>query len=651
MDLSTATEIAAAAFKHNDDSDDDASSESVWFPVGEPLPDQLLLAGTSNTTAITDASDMPRIVASDKHTVGRITAANIASLSHFPSQPPPPPPSAVVIQRISQPKPPMNDYDGDGSSDANGSGSSSSSSGNDSFRETQLVRAGSSSVSSVRSDATSASEKKTADDDMPGLGDAKNQQQSADNSHKLVVKRKSHRKSKTGCITCRQRRVKCDEQLPICANCVKHRVSCDYENLSSESLRDRYLAQLVDRVMTNILRQTVGRTRPFAVLRTLQNLSNTDVRLLQHVSQLATRFVAVRPEHQLIWKEVGVQSAQREPFLLHAFLALASAHAGYLARSPDLFRVALEHKMHALRGAQQALAVFTPESSETVLAASILLSWQSLYTEDRDPSGGSQFASLAQGISTVLTAMGAWRDESPLATLYYRTLNMDNWPPPLPVSDIATPYAVLFNLRQNIARLQPLCLDSVTPARRFCLSALLRQLDAFLPIVNGGLINTLSLEELITRTEPFSRWQKCFVPSEVHSASTLFGFHSDESTPISDFVLQAYAADPVTRLVFAYFYATGLLIDGLWPPSRRSSSVVVRLGPLESILWGLRGRREWWMSVSGYAHFAERVVSCYKLHSWMPVEDTGALLELPERVVEVLWYGLMESASLNTFRL
>jgi hypothetical protein len=39
-------------------------------------------------------------------------------------------------------------------------------------------------------------------------------------------RREIKRRSKTGCMTCRKRRIKCDESLPICKNCTKSRRNC-----------------------------------------------------------------------------------------------------------------------------------------------------------------------------------------------------------------------------------------------------------------------------------------------------------------------------------------------------------------------------------------------------------------------------------------
>ncbi|CAK9435750.1 uncharacterized protein LODBEIA_P04540 [Lodderomyces beijingensis] len=43
-------------------------------------------------------------------------------------------------------------------------------------------------------------------------------------------KRKFHQKSRHGCSTCKRRRVKCDEQKPLCRNCIKLKLDCGYKD-------------------------------------------------------------------------------------------------------------------------------------------------------------------------------------------------------------------------------------------------------------------------------------------------------------------------------------------------------------------------------------------------------------------------------------
>ncbi|EPE31928.1 Zn2/Cys6 DNA-binding protein [Glarea lozoyensis ATCC 20868] len=48
------------------------------------------------------------------------------------------------------------------------------------------------------------------------------------------LSRKSHRKSRNGCQNCKQRKIKCDEKKPQCANCSRHSVHCRYPHGSPQ---------------------------------------------------------------------------------------------------------------------------------------------------------------------------------------------------------------------------------------------------------------------------------------------------------------------------------------------------------------------------------------------------------------------------------
>ncbi|KAK7203846.1 hypothetical protein BZA70DRAFT_282221 [Myxozyma melibiosi] len=545
----------------------------------------------------------------------------------------------------------------------------------------------------------------------PSTSSASSASSASASASKAVVRRKSHRKSKTGCVTCRQRRVKCDEQLPVCANCIRHKVRCDYADLSSDAIRDRHLAQIVEHIIDRLTAKSIASLRPFASTRPFEGLSNTDMRLLQHVSICASKFVAVRPEHGLIWKEVAVQAAQREPFLLHAFLAVASAHASHLVKSDELFRLSLEHKTVALRGAQNAISVFSRSDAENVLATSLLLSWQSFYTEDLDPTGGALFASLSAGIETVLDAMGRWRDEFPLASLYYYSTHCEFSPSPL--DSPADRLTVFAHLRAAIAGLEPLVYKAPAPAskfhnRRMCFEALRTAVDGLIGHLESGKFDGYAHHEKIALTEVFTRWQLLFAPLEAGessssssssspptatnapsptasassdassgssgtsattcspssspssstvagqtpsapSASSALVYHCHGDTPTSNKIMEAYSQDAATRIVFAYYYCVGILLHGFYPRLRRTKSFISRLGPLESIIWSLKQHEDWWHEVEPYGYFAQRAIDCYKVRSWGPVLDLEAEVELPERVAEVLWYGMTESKILNSF--
>ncbi|KAK4565230.1 hypothetical protein LTR86_003847 [Recurvomyces mirabilis] len=54
------------------------------------------------------------------------------------------------------------------------------------------------------------------------------------NPSRQPIPRRAHTKSKTGCKTCKLRKVKCDETRPLCNNCTRHFTNlrtCDFDEL------------------------------------------------------------------------------------------------------------------------------------------------------------------------------------------------------------------------------------------------------------------------------------------------------------------------------------------------------------------------------------------------------------------------------------
>ncbi|EMG50082.1 putative fungal zinc cluster transcription factor [Candida maltosa Xu316] len=58
-------------------------------------------------------------------------------------------------------------------------------------------------------------------------------------------KRRRHKNSKLGCSTCKERRVKCSEDLPSCINCIKHKVKCPYLDYTEDQLEELRQAKIL----------------------------------------------------------------------------------------------------------------------------------------------------------------------------------------------------------------------------------------------------------------------------------------------------------------------------------------------------------------------------------------------------------------------
>ncbi|KAF2101132.1 hypothetical protein NA57DRAFT_74718 [Rhizodiscina lignyota] len=139
------------------------------------------------------------------------------------------------------------------------------------------------------------------------------------------IKLSGRRKVKSGCKTCKTRRVKCDEGKPACQRCLSTRRVCDGYGIWGAG--------------GNEYGSKMRRYSPLAPV----SLSkcNTPIPLLCSSGEeklyfdffrrrTATKLSSVFESH--FWEQLVFQACTSEPAVLHAALALASAHKGGDAR-------------------------------------------------------------------------------------------------------------------------------------------------------------------------------------------------------------------------------------------------------------------------------------------------------------------------------
>jgi hypothetical protein len=68
-------------------------------------------------------------------------------------------------------------------------------------------------------------------------------EESPDQCNQVVVRvrnkpipRKGHTKSRKGCFSCKKRKIKCQETRPICGNCIKAEITCEYPRAPQQQM-------------------------------------------------------------------------------------------------------------------------------------------------------------------------------------------------------------------------------------------------------------------------------------------------------------------------------------------------------------------------------------------------------------------------------
>ncbi|KAH8595439.1 hypothetical protein B0O99DRAFT_622904 [Bisporella sp. PMI_857] len=182
--------------------------------------------------------------------------------------------------------------------------------------------------------------------------------------------RRSHYKTRTGCVECKKRKIKCDEKMPSCRKCEGRGTPCSFSQ--RVPFRD------INACSTPASQKPEEPIFPTSIIETSQSATFTTLDL-----ELLYSWVTTSGPITLREKPSGVQTiyltlveiALQHPFLMHEILSLSAL---YLAQTkPDsatMYNLAsTAHHDQALSLFQPVLATLSRSNSSACFAFSILL--------------------------------------------------------------------------------------------------------------------------------------------------------------------------------------------------------------------------------------------------------------------------------------
>ncbi|ETN45863.1 uncharacterized protein HMPREF1541_00044 [Cyphellophora europaea CBS 101466] len=252
--------------------------------------------------------------------------------------------------------------------------------------------------------------------------------------------RRAHTKSRTGCTTCKRRKVKCTEDRPTCLACQQRHTPCSYRDPDpNPTTNPGHAHDHHNPGRTLPSRRTATTDRRILPLPSSpdspSDLNLTDLRLHHHF--LATCYPHLPAGNEAIWlREIPVLGTQRA-YLMHALLGLAATHLQLLAHyrgdrvvreggggGGGLDAKAIHHRTHALaglHGALQEVPVPPPPSSAqggglvegggncwsqahatALLACAYALTFQATYM----PDGLEEFVTMVRGCALITGQIG-----------------------------------------------------------------------------------------------------------------------------------------------------------------------------------------------------------------------------------------------------
>ncbi|KAH8818728.1 hypothetical protein DL96DRAFT_1621817 [Flagelloscypha sp. PMI_526] len=181
---------------------------------------------------------------------------------------------------------------------------------------------------------------------------------SSDPSSHPVTTRKGRGQSKKGCLTCKSRRVKCDEVHPVCSTCSRRRDACVWTEEPNNAL------QVLPRVARMALKPS--RNHQLSVL-PLNDFRLKELELLHHWTT-STLFTCIPdlPTFRYSFQISLPQIAFQHKSLLHALFAVASLHMHHLYPSFGYLPLAKMHCQHSV------LSLYSTPANSAQLEASVM---------------------------------------------------------------------------------------------------------------------------------------------------------------------------------------------------------------------------------------------------------------------------------------
>jgi hypothetical protein len=373
----------------------------------------------------------------------------------------------------------------------------------------------------------------------------------------------SHTKSRKGCDTCKRRHIRCDENFPQCRNCTKHKIRCPYNDMPVPDDRsaspDKPDLMWTPEIEAAIEQWQLTGIFPFPGLNIYptpapQRHTVEDLRLIYHVASICNELAAIDANNFTLWTRqipTIIKIGATNSYVMHALLAFSAMHIAWLTDCPLVGNMSYEHRGVALKGLQEAIGSFSRETSDAVLAASLVLSWQA--TDWRS------WTQLMQGTSSVSDAMEPWKHESQFGDFIAESSTFPTAPPsPTPDHKPSQPRQEdIEAFTRTLAQLQKV--EAHLKANKEDTKSI-QQLSGFLKAARK-VSPTLSVSSQFERLRPLRTW--------------LFWL------PV--LYLKQTSGSPTALVIIAHYYTVALMMERLFPEIGAAYFGSLSLGPVEEI--------------------------------------------------------------------
>ncbi|KAH6973061.1 hypothetical protein BKA56DRAFT_593225 [Ilyonectria sp. MPI-CAGE-AT-0026] len=204
--------------------------------------------------------------------------------------------------------------------------------------------------------------------------------------------RRRHKKSKTGCLDCRRRRVKCSEEKPECRACCRRGVECQYSSSTDPSPAMQHDETSPASTSTPLSQsQSQSQSQQISPIPNLSSLSFPailttpyeqscvtfgikDMALFHHWTTRSSLDIFKTSSLSITCQVTFSQVALKHPFVMQALLGLAALHIAYLDPRERLRHTADAARYHnqGLEGFREAVTRDNEEAGDALFVWSTL---------------------------------------------------------------------------------------------------------------------------------------------------------------------------------------------------------------------------------------------------------------------------------------
>ncbi|GKZ36216.1 hypothetical protein AbraIFM66950_007213 [Aspergillus brasiliensis] len=191
--------------------------------------------------------------------------------------------------------------------------------------------------------------------------------------------RRYHRKSRTGCVECKKRHLKCDEGLPTCKYCDNRRLECHYARRprgTNSAIPEHPTDKISPRPPALPLSPPPSSNHILAATNGLQVDSRLlEATLLHHYYNNTSSTLIEDENARLQWQVNLPKVASTQPFALDSLLAFTALHLAYLEPSRRHFwtLVAFKYSDKACSMLSQVTERLSAATADAAMVCSIYI--------------------------------------------------------------------------------------------------------------------------------------------------------------------------------------------------------------------------------------------------------------------------------------